>query len=359
MGDFETIQEIVLAAYRKMTSDIWDHVTGGSESETTLRRNRQSLDSLAFRPRVLRDVTGIDSSTTFLGRHFALPVFLAPVGSLEDIYPEGGLACLRAAAAFGIPMFLSSVVKMQLETAAATTEKNLVFQLYVQGDADWVDRNLERVEKSGCTAFCLTVDTAIYSRRERNLFNRYAPSGRRRGPREGFNYQATMTWDLVDKIRNRFDIPVIVKGIATAEDARLAVEHGVQVIYVSNHGGRQLDHGRASIDVLPGVVEAVDGRADVLVDGGFVRGSDILKAIALGARAVGIGKLQAWALAAGGEATLTGMLEILEKEIAVNMALLGVTRLDQLDSSYLHPATPVTFPDAFSPFPSLAMLLGS
>jgi L-lactate dehydrogenase (cytochrome) len=162
-----------------------------------------------------------------------------------------------------------------------------------------------------------------------------------------------MTWDTVDRIRDTLEIPLILKGISTAEDARLAVEHGVDVVYVSNHGGRQLDHGRGSLDVLPEVVGAVGGKAEVLVDGAFFRGTDILKAVALGARAVGMGRLQAYALAAGGEETLLRMLEILEIEVRMGMGLLGVTRLDQLDASYLHPDAPVGLPGELSPFPTL------
>jgi glycolate oxidase len=353
MSDFETIQEIVAKAYRQMPPDLWDHVSGGAESETTLRRNRQALDRIAFRPRILRDVREIDMSATFLGRKLRIPVFFAPLGGMNQFHPEGGLPCLRAAAGFGTLMFLSSVSQLELEVAAKTGRENIVFQLYVRGDDAWVDEYIRLVKETGCRAFCLTVDTAIYSRRERDLFNRYAPPGRRGKPREGFQYQAGMTWDLVDKIRRRLDIPIILKGIATAEDGRLAVEHGVDVVYVSNHGGRQLDHCRGSIDVLPEVIEAVGGKAEVVVDGGFMRGSDVLKAVALGARAVGIGKLQAWAMAASGEEGLTRMLEILENEIHDAMALLGVTALNQLDPSYLHPDTPVNFPDEFSPFPTL------
>jgi len=357
MSTFETIQEIVLKAYRAMSPDLWEHVSGGTESETTLRRNRQALDRIAFRPRVLRNVAAIDTSATFLGSKLPIPVFLAPMGGMDLLYPEGALLCLRASAGFGVPFFLSSVSQLELEIAAGTGAENLVFQPYVVGDEAWLDTQLERTVKAGCRAFCLTVDLACYSRRERDLINRYAPRVRRSQAREVAEYLAGITWEVVARIRDRLDIPFILKGIATGEDARLAVEHGVDVVYVSNHGGRQLDHGRGSIDVLPEVVEAANGKAEVMVDGGFVRGSDILKAIALGARAVGIGKLQAWALAAGGDQAVTRMLEILEDEIRVSMGLLGVVRLDQLDPSYLHADIAVTFPGEFSPFPTLEKLI--
>ena len=360
--DFETIQEIVLRAHQEMSPHVREHVNGGSESETTLLRNRQSIDSLAFRPRVLRDVSEIDPSTTFIGSKLRIPVFLAPVGSLDQVHPEGPIHATRAATEFGTLMFLSSVNSfppLEPESAAEEAGDGLVFQLYQRGDWAWLEAYLERVVKIGCRAFCLTVDTSYYSRRERDLFNRYAPPGREGGERKGFIYQSTITWELVDRIRDRIKIPLIVKGIATAEDARLAVEHGVEVVYVSNHGGRQLDHGLGAMEVLPEVVEAVAGKAEVVVDSGFVRGSDILKAIALGACAVGLGKLQAWALAAGGDAGVKRMLEILETEISTNMGLLGVTKLDQLDASYLQKTTPVKYPADLSPFPSVEKLFSS
>ena len=358
-AEFETIQEIVLKAHRIMTPHVQEHVDGGSESETTLLRNRRSIDSLAFRPRVLRDVTALDVSSTFLGQKLRLPVFLAPIGGLDQVHQDGALHALKAAAGFGIPIFLSSVNPLELEEAAEISSDDLVFQLYQLGDKDWLFAYLERINRAGCLAFCLTVDTSYYSRRERDIFNRYVPPGREKGERPGFNYQATLTWDLVDRIKDRLDIPLILKGIGTAEDARLAVEHGVDVIYVSNHGGRQLDHDRGSMEALPEVVETVAGKAEVVVDSGFVRGTDILKAVALGACAVGLGKLQAWALAAGGEVGVRRMLEILETEISVNMGLLGVTKLDQLDASYVQRVDPVKTPHRLSPFPSLEKLLGS
>ena len=343
----------MLKAHRALSPALWDFISGGSESETTLRRNRQALDRLAFRPRVLRDVTEIDTSTTFLGHQMRLPVFFAPMGGMSEFHPEGALGSVRAASRFGILKILSSVSQLELEVAANEAKESLVFQLYKQGNDAWFFDYLKRVKESGCRAFCLTVDTAFYGRRERDLINRYAPPGRRGRPREGFEHQAAMTWDLVDRVRDALDIPLILKGITTAEDARLAVEHGVKVVYVSNHGGRQLDHSRGSMDVLPEVVEAVAGKAEVLVDGSFFRGTDILKAVALGARAVGMGRLQAYALAAGGEETLMRMLEILQTETRMSMGLLGVTRLDQLDSSYLHPDMPVGLPGELSPFPTL------
>jgi len=280
------------------------------------------------------------------------------VGGLSQIDADGARFALRAASRFGVLKFLSSVNGcVELEEGAEIAGDSLVFQLYIRGDEAWMDAFLDRIEKAHCRGFCLTVDIAVYSRRERDLFNRYRPPGREEGERDGFRYQSAMTWEFIDEVRRRLDIPLIVKGIATAEDAKLAVEHGVDIVYVSNHGGRQLDHGRGCIEVLPEVVEAVSGRAEVIIDSGFVRGTDILKAIALGARAVGLGKLQVWAMAAGGEEGLVRMLQILKDEISASMGLLGVTKLEELSSAYLHPARETKFAGEFSPFPSIEKLI--
>ena len=353
MAQFETIQEIVLSANRRIAPDLWDSIMGGTESETTLCRNRQALDSLAFRPRVSRDVSNIDTSSVFLGHNLRIPVLFAPVGQLDRICPEATRYAVETASEFGALCCLSSINEFTLEEATGIAKGHFIFQLYLQGGESWLDAFLDRVEQAEPLAFCLTVDTALYSRRERDLFNRYSPPGREEGERDGFEYQTYMNWQLVAKVRDRLNIPIILKGIATAEDAGMCVEHGVDVVYVSNHGGRQLDHGRGTMDVLAEVIDAVAGQAEVLVDGGFVRGSDVIKAIALGARAVGLGKLQALALAAAEREGLIQMLEILENEITTSMGLLGVTRLDQLDPSYIEATRPAKYPDPFSPFPSL------
>jgi glycolate oxidase len=170
------------------------------------------------------------------------------------------------------------------------------------------------------------------------MMDRWLPPSRRGS---GYEYRAALTWETLDAIKKMVDLPFILKGVATAEDAALAVEHGIDTIYVSNHGGRQLDHGRATIDVLPEIVESVSGKAKIVLDGGIVRGSDVLKAIALGARAVTIGKLQGWGLAAAGQAGLVRVLELLEREIVTTMGLLGVTRLDQLSPAHLCKVQPL------------------
>lgn len=358
MAEFATLQDIVLAAKRKLSPTNWDYLTGGSDSETTLKRNRAALDSIAFRPRVFRDVSEADASREYLGQKFSLPVFMAPIGSLTLLDPGGALSVAKAAAKSEVMSMVSTVSMPGIEPTAEGSDCYLVFQLYVRGDMDWVDGIMDRVKAADYKAVAITVDTASYSRRERDLVNRlvkrepgkWAALGGIDPLRER-RHQAKLTWDLIARIKDRTHLPVIVKGIATPEDAKLALEHGADVIYVSNHGGRQLDHGLGSIQVLPEIVEAVGGKAEVFVDGGFVRGSDVLKAIALGATAVGIAKLQGWALAAGGEAGLARAIEIIHEEIRVCMMLLGITSLDELDGSYLHPTQPVTQPHPLSAFP--------
>jgi isopentenyl diphosphate isomerase/L-lactate dehydrogenase-like FMN-dependent dehydrogenase len=352
LGDrFTTLHEIVRAARTNLAPGPWDYLIGGAETETTLRRNRQALDSIAFRPRVLRDVSKVDASATLLGRPTRIPVMLAPIGSIETFAEGGGATAAKAAGAFGVPQMLSSVCNPGLEAVAKAADNVRIFQLYVRGDDAWVDDWVRRAVDGGYAAFCLTVDTACYSRRERDLARRFVKPWRTRAA--GFEFQAGLSWDHVKRFKDTHAIPLILKGIATAEDATLAVQHGVEGVYVSNHGGRQLDHGRGAIDALPEVVEAVGGRATVIVDGGFARGTDVVKAIALGAQAVGIGRIACCGLAAAGQPGLERVLELLEDEIKIAMGLLGVSRLDHLDRSYLSPATPVALPHATSAFPLL------
>jgi glycolate oxidase len=349
---FQVLHEIVAKARQNLNQNNWDYIVGGAETETTLRRNRLAIDSLAFRPRVLRDVSSVDATVTAFGRTLRLPVLLAPVGSIESFHTAGAAAAVRAALEFGVPHMLSSVCEPGLEGLARTAPGAArILQLYVRGDDGFVDDYVSRAIACGNVGFCITVDTAIYSRRERDLAKRHAPAGRRLT--DGREFQAALDWRTVKHIKGKFDIPLILKGIATAEDARIALDHGVDWIYVSNHGGRQLDHGRGTMDVLPEIVDAVAGRAGVIIDGGFARGSDVVKAIAAGANLVGLGRLQCYALAAGGEKTLVRMLELLEDEVLRCLGLVGVTTFTELDRAYLHPAPPVTAPHVLSAFPLL------
>jgi glycolate oxidase len=348
---FQTLHEIVKAAKHNLAPGPWDYLMGGAETETTLRRNRQSLDSIALRPRVLRDVRGVDTSSTLFGRRVRLPVMLAPIGSIESFTPGGGATAAVGSGEFGVPQMLSSACNPGLEATAAAADNFRIFQLYVRGDDQFVDDYVKRAINHGYAAFCMTVDTAMYSRRERDLARRFVKPWRQNVT--GVDYQAALSWEQVKRFKDRHSIPLILKGIATAEDAGIAVEHGVDGVYVSNHGGRQLDHGAGSTEVLPEVVAAVGGRATVFVDGGYARGTDIVKAIALGANIVGLGRLACCGLAAAAAPGLVRTLELLEDEVRIALGLLGVTRLSALDTSYLRPATPVTLPHATSAFPLL------
>ena len=325
---------------------------GGTETETTLRRNRLALDSDRVPPARAHRRLAVDASAQFFGRRVPMPVALAPVGSLESFDPGGGATVAKAAARVGVPLFVSSVTAPGLEATAAAADGPKVFQLYVRGGDDFVDDHVRRAVDAGYMAFCITVDTALYSRRERDIAKRFVKHWRAR--HTGMEFQAAFDWAKVARFRDRHDVPLILKGIATAEDAARACELGVAGIYVSNHGGRQLDHGRGALDLLPEVVGAVAGRARVIVDGGFSRGTDIVKAIALGADTVAIGRLYLYGLAAGGAEGVARVLEILQDEIEITLGLLGVAAWPQLDRSYLHPAPPVAPPHGHSAFPLLA-----
>jgi isopentenyl diphosphate isomerase/L-lactate dehydrogenase-like FMN-dependent dehydrogenase len=351
-GDLLNLHEIVAKARQNLNQNDWDYIVGGVESETTLRRNRMALDAIAFRPRVLRDVSKVDTSVTQFGRKLRLPVVLAPVGSLESFHAAGAESVVRAVDKFGAAHMLSSVCDPGLEQLAAAAPGALrLYQLYVRGDEAWVDDHVERAIAHGYAGFCLTVDTAHYSRRERDIAKRFVTAGRRRV--QGRAFQAALDWRTVKRIKSKFNIPLAIKGIATAEDTAIAVDHGVEWIYVSNHGGRQLDHGRGAMDVLPEVVDAVAGRAKIIIDGSICRGTDIVKAIAAGAHLVGIGRMQCFALAAGGEAGVVRLLELLEDEAQRCLGLLGVTSFAELSRSYLHAAAPANVPHVLSAFPLL------
>ena len=352
-AEFLNLHEFVKAAKLKLNQYIWDYLVGGTETETTLRRNRLALDSLAFRPRVLVDTREIDSSHTFFGRKIRLPVALGPIGSLESFDAGGGAVAAQGAAAFGVPMFCSSVTQPGLEEVARAANGPKVFQLYVRGDDGFIADHARRAEDEGYDAFCITVDTAHYSRRERDIAKRFRKPWRANNT--GMDFQAGLNWGHIERFKAQQKLPLILKGIATAEDAERACQLGVDVVYVSNHGGRQLDHGRGSMEVFPEVRDAVAGRAKLYVDGGFSRGSDILKGIALGADLVVVGRLYVYALAAAGAGGIVRLLEILEDEVQECLALVGACRFDELDPSFIHAAPAVVPPHVHSAFPLLTL----
>src|SRR5438309_1310003 len=261
--EFQNLHEFVRKARSRLNQNAWDYIVGASEMETTMRRNRMALDEIAFRPRVLRNVAQVDASTEVFGRKLRLPVMIAPVGALEIFDPGSGAAVARGVGTFGAAHMLSSVSEPGLEATARAAPNTLrIYQLYVRGDDAFVEHAVSRAIANGYAAFCLTVDTAHYSRRERDIAKRYQTRGRRNVT--GREHQAALDWRTVKLIKSKFGIPLVIKGIATAEDAKIALDHGVEWIYVSNHGGRQLDHGRGAMHVLPEIVDAVKGRAKIM-----------------------------------------------------------------------------------------------
>lgn len=349
---FQVLHEVVAAARHNLNANMWDYVTGGTATETTVRRNRLALDRVGFRPRVLEDVSSIDTTARFLGHTIRLPVALAPVGGLEQIAPGGGVTVAQGAGLAGVPFFLSSVSEAGLEPAAQAATGPKVFQLYVRGDGAWVDDHVYRAVDAGYDAFCITVDSAIYSRRERDIAKRFTKPWR---ASDAMTFQAALHWDDIARFKEKHRIKLILKGIATAEDAARACGLGVEGIYVSNHGGRQLDHGAGSLEVLGEVLDAVAGRAFTIVDGGVSRGSDVVKMIAMGADLVGMGRLYCYGLAAGGAEGIVRVIELLEIEVAETLGLLGLSGFSGLDRSYLRAVEAVTDPHVLSAFPLLSL----
>jgi isopentenyl diphosphate isomerase/L-lactate dehydrogenase-like FMN-dependent dehydrogenase len=331
---FVTLSEIKGAARNILPPSVWGYGVGGSGTETTMRRNHRALQRLAIRQRVLVDVRHVDLSTRFLGMDLPMPVAIAPMGALALFHPNGDLEMARGAGLSGILNVVSGVTGWPAEAVAKETKSPLLFQLYHFGERSWVKELLGKLQTSGYRGVCLTVDTAAYGRRERDLRQRIdfrsAAKNRRNPPPPDETYAARLTWDDVAWLRSILSIPLGLKGILTAEDARLAVDAGVQVIWVSNHGGRQLDQTQATIAVLPEIVEAVDGRAEIVVDGGFTRGTDVIKAIALGAKLVAIGRTFLWGLAVDGAAGVHRTFQLLREEMATALRLCGQTSVHGL-----------------------------
>ncbi len=351
---FQTLDEIVRAARLNLNQNLWDYLVGATATETTLLRNRLALDRIGFRPRVLVDVSHVDPSARFLGHTIRLPVALAPVGGLDSLGVGGGATVARGAGLAGVPFLLSSVTELTIESVAACSSGPKIFQLYIRGDDAWIDDHVHRATAAGYDAFCITVDSAIYSRRERDIANRYAKPWRATAAKPQF--QAGFDWAALTRFRARHpDVKLILKGIAIAEDAVRACDLGVWGIYVSNHGGRQLDHGEGSIGVLPEIKAAVGGRAQVMVDGGISRGSDVVKAVGLGADLVGIGRLYCYGYAAAGAEGIARVIELLEIEVIECLGLLGLTSFEGLDGSYLRPVEAVVPPGVHSAFPLLRL----
>lgn len=338
LADLKTIDQIMSRAREMTESHLYGWAAAGAGQEVTTARNAIALNSLALVPRMLNDVSDIDTRTSFLGVPLELPVLLAPVGSLILYHPDGGRASGEAAAQAGTSFFCGTIEGAPWEEVAATSPGRHFFQLYVLGDRRWLVDVVERVERAGFAGLCVTVDSPVTGRRDRNLsdgydWSIYGDEGPPNLRSHGFDpeHKKRFTWADLEWLCGQTRMPVILKGVLRPEEAVRAVEVGVVAIYVSNHGGRAVDHSISTIEVLSEIVRAVDEEAEVIVDSGFTRGAEICKALALGARAVGIGRLQCWGLAVGGAAGVGLVLDILGQEIRATMTNIGCRSVEEID----------------------------
>ncbi|WP_234392425.1 alpha-hydroxy acid oxidase [Streptomyces sp. WM6378] len=349
-----TLDEYNTAARSVVEPSVWDYIDGGSGDESTLRESLAGFRRYRLRPRVLVDVSRCDTRTTLLGSPVALPIAVAPTGFHGLVTPEGEVACARAAGQAGALMVVSTFATRRLEDVALVARGPLWMQLYVFRDRTVSEDLVIRAEEAGYRALVVTVDAPVRGRRVRDLRNAFAlPAGlapanfpdiRADGsPAELAAVMArridpAFTWDDLAWLRSLTRLPIVLKGVLTAEDAARAAELGVAAVVVSNHGGRQLDGAVTALDALPEVVRAVAGRCEVLIDGGIRRGTDVLIALALGARAVLVGRPVLWGLAVSGTEGARNVLSILGAELETAMALCGRTALTSVDASLLHPA---------------------
>jgi L-lactate dehydrogenase (cytochrome) len=361
-----SIEDLRTIAKKRVPRAIFDYADGGSYEERTLRANAADLDALVFRQRVMVDVSSVSLETSVLGSSIAMPLAIAPTGLAGLFHADGEILGARAAAAFGIPFCLSTMSICSIEDVRAAIPQPFWFQQYLMRDRGFNQELIDRAIAAQCSALMLTLDLQVLGERRRDprngltippqlslrnaldvatkpswaakvLFGKRRTFGNltsRAGGKSGFrtlaewthsNFDASANWRDVEWVRSRWPGRLILKGLLDAEDARLALGAGADAVVVSNHGGRQLDGAPSSISVLREIVAAIDGRCEVLFDGGIRSGQDIAKALALGARAGLIGKAFLFALAAAGEAGVTRALEILRNELRVTLALTGTT----------------------------------
>ena len=319
---FVTVDDYEAPARDRLPADVYDFIAGGAGEEWTLRENLRAFQRWMIRPRFLRAATTADLSTDVVGTRVSMPILVAPWAYQRMVHDDGELATARAAASAGTIMVVSSTASQILDKVALASESPKWWQLYLSTDRGFSSEMLEQVVAAGYAAICWTVDLPAFGLRHRDTRNAFDIPAELLDAR--YDYDPDITWDDVAWIRERTPgLPLLVKGILTAEDARLAADHGVDGIVVSNHGGRQLDRSPAAIDALPEVVDAVAGKAPVLVDGGVRRGVDVFVALALGASAVLVGRPAAWGLTVAGEEGVADVLRILWEELANTMALAG------------------------------------
>ncbi len=353
------IYEYEALARSKLGQGEYDFIAGAATDEITLRRTRAVLDSIVMKPRMLVDISERDLSTTVLGQKISFPVMLDPAGNHSAAHPEAELATVRAAGAAGTLLALSAQASRTLEEVAQAATGPIWFQQYFFKDRGLTLEMARRAEEAGYSALCLTVDAKVKPKRERNIRNNY------QGPASP-NYAADLnlggsnwsfgldaptgandirdpaaTWDDLDWLAANTRLPLVVKGIMVAEDGHQSAEYGARAVIVSNHGARYLDTTFATIEVLPEVVAAVNGRIEVYLDGGIRRGSDVFKALALGARAVLIGRPLFWGLAVDGEEGVKSVLEMLRDELHATMGMCGKTDVASIDRDSLGGVSPL------------------
>lgn len=357
LDEVRTIGQVIDRARAALSQGAWDYGRAGAGEEVTVRRNRSAWRHLAVAPSVLQDVGDVDTGTTVLGMPVDVPVLCAPVGSLTVFHPDGAAAAAAGAAAEGslaVVGILSSPPFAAVQEAS--TGRNL-FQIYTSGDERWLRGVVDRVTDAGAAGLCFTVDSPVRARRDRLLegtFDWRLEHGGTPPNLEGLGrdraLQASFTWSALERVRAWTDLPLVVKGILGAPDARRAVDAGVNAVYVSNHGGRELDHAPSAIEVLEEVVAEIGGSAEILLDSGIRHGADVYKALALGAHAVLIGRLQCWGLAAGGADGVSKVIQILREELADTMALTGVTRVGEIGRARVRPTRPDHYGPMVTPF---------
>ena len=350
MGELLSVADYERLAEERLEPGPWAYLAGGSGDEWTLRENRAAFERWTFRPRVLCDVSEISTATSVLDTRLELPVILAPVAYQELFHGDGECATARAAATAGAGMCVSTFsTRTHEEIAAAAPGLPQWCQLYVFQDRGVTREHLAGAADAGCSAVVLTVDTPRLAQRERDLrigfevppemplpYARATIGAAPQNPAEQFALlDASVSWRDLEWIASEGRLPVVLKGIVTAEDAKVAVEHGAAAIVVSNHGGRQLDGVPATLDALPEVVGAVAGRVEIYVDGGIRRGTDVAKALALGAQAVLVGRAAMFGLAVAGEDGVRHVLELLREELALTLCLLGCTSPRELTQAHV------------------------
>ncbi|KAG0466124.1 hypothetical protein HPP92_017129 [Vanilla planifolia] len=353
--EITNVMEYEAIAKEKLPKMVYDYYASGAEDEWTLQENREAFSRILFRPRILIDVSKIDMAATVLGFKISMPIMIAPTAMQKMAHPDGEYATARAASAAGTIMTLSSWATSSVEEVASTGPGIRFFQLYVYKDRNVVEQLVRRAEKAGFKAIALTVDTPRLGRREADIKNRFTlPPFLTLKNFEGLNlgkmdktddsglasYVAgqidrSLSWKDVKWLQSITSLPILVKGVLTAEDASLAIQNGAAGIIVSNHGARQLDYVPATITALEEVVKSAQGRVPVFLDGGVRRGTDVFKALALGASGVFIGRPVVFSLAAEGEVGVRKVLQMLRDEFELTMALSGCVSLKDITRNHI------------------------